>query len=104
MRAAVVAALVLPTAPVFAGEREVAFMQSLAGNYRGSGEIKGEDGGPVNCRLTFRPTGAKLNYTGRCSGGGGSQSFSGVIRFNDEAKRWESSSRGQTVRGKKSGS
>jgi hypothetical protein len=104
MRAAVVAALVLPTAPAFAGEREQAFMQSIAGSYRGSGEIRGEDGGPVNCRLTFRPSGAKLNYTGRCSGGGGSQSFSGIIRYNDEAGRWESSSRGKTVRGRKSGS
>src|SRR5688572_19218519 len=102
MRAAVVAALVLPTAPVFAGEREAAYMESLAGNYQGQGEIRGEDGGPVNCRLTFRPIRGKLNYTGRCSGGGGSQSFSGVIRYNDEANRWETSSRGKTVRGKKS--
>jgi hypothetical protein len=104
MRAAFVAALVLPNAPAFAGEAELAYLQSLAGTYRGSGEIRGEDGGPVNCRLTFRPSGAKLNYTGRCSGGGGSQSFSGVIRYNDDADRWESSSRGKTVRGRKSGS
>jgi hypothetical protein len=104
LRAALVAAFILPAAPAFAGEREVAFLQSLAGQYRGSGEIRGEDGGPVNCRLTFRPAGQKLNYTGRCSGGGGSQSFSGSIRFDDASGRWLSSSRGETVAGRKNGS
>ncbi len=104
VRTAALAALILPLAtPVFAGEAEVRYLQSLAGQYAGSGTISGDDGGPVKCRLTLKPSGAKLNYTGRCTGGGGSQSFSGTIRFNDKTGRWESSSRGKTVAGRKSG-
>jgi hypothetical protein len=104
VRTAALAALILPLAtPVFAGEAEVRYLQSLAGQYAGKGNISGEDGGPVNCRLTLKPSGAKINYTGRCTGGGGSQSFSGSIRFNDKTGRYESSSRGKTVAGRKSG-
>ena len=90
--------------PAVAGDQEVAFLQSLAGQYSGAGEITGEDGGPVKCRMTFKPSGAKLNYTGRCSGGGGSQSFSGSIRYNDSKGVYESSSQGRTVVGTKKGS
>jgi hypothetical protein len=89
-------------APAFAGDQEILFLQSLAGQYAGVGEISGEDGGPVKCRLTFKPSGKKLNYTGRCSGGGGSQSFSGSIRYNDSEARWESSSQGRTTAGRMS--
>jgi hypothetical protein len=102
--AALAVALLTPAFPAMAGERELKFLQSIAGQYSGSGEIRGDDGGPVKCRLTFKPTGSKLNYTGRCSGGGGSQSFSGSIRFDDDSGRWLSSTRGKTVTGKKSGS
>jgi hypothetical protein len=101
LRAALAAALFSAiAAPAFAGDQEIQFLQSLAGQYAGVGEISGEDGGPVKCRLTFKPNGKKLNYTGRCSGGGGSQSFSGSIRYNDSEGRWESSSQGKTVAGR----
>ena len=71
LSAALAAALFSATAmPAVAGDQEVAFLQSLAGQYSGAGEITGEDGGPVKCRMTFKPSGAKLDYTGRCSGGG----------------------------------
>jgi hypothetical protein len=99
---AVLAAVFFATnaAPSLSGDPEVAFLQSLAGEYAGEGEITGDDGGPVKCRLTFKPSGVKLNYTGRCSGGGSSRSFSGSIRFNDSEGRWESSSQGKTVAGR----
>ena len=102
LSAALAAALFSSSAaPVFAGDPEIAFLQSLAGKYAGAGEMTGEDGGPVTCRMTFKPSGVKLNYTGRCSGGGGSQSFSGSIRYNDAEGRWESSSQGRTIPGTK---
>jgi hypothetical protein len=102
LSAALAAGLISATAvPALAGDQEVAFLQSLAGQYSGAGEITGEDGGPVKCRMTFKPSGAKLNYTGRCSVGGGSQSFSGSIRYDDSEGRWESSSKGQTIPGQK---
>jgi hypothetical protein len=108
-RAAIALALALPlaipAAPAFAGQKEVSFMQTLAGNFTGSGKISGENGGTANCRMSLTPSGQKLNFRGRCSlaGGGGSQSFSGSIRYDDKAGRWVSSGNGSTVVGKRSG-
>jgi hypothetical protein len=98
--------LPLASAPAFAGEREVAYLQSLAGTWQGKGKISGPEGGSVACRLTLRPNGSRLNFSGRCamSGGSGAQSFSGVIRYDDSEGVYESSSQGQTVAGRKSGS
>ena len=97
--------LVPATAPASAGEAELRYLERLLGNWRGNGEISGPDGGNVTCRLAIKPSRSKVNFTGRCSlsGGGGSQSFSGSIRYNDRSGQWESSSRGQTVAGRKSG-
>ena len=107
LAAALTGILLLPasvTAPS-AGEAELRFLERLVGNWSGSGNISGPDGGKVSCRLVFKPARDRLNFNGRCAlaGGGGSQSFSGTIRYNDRAGRWESSSRGQTVAGRKSG-
>jgi hypothetical protein len=109
LRAAAVALVLIPTtlpAPVFAGAAEARYLEGLVGTWRGAGRITGEDGGDVACRLTLRGSGERLSFNGRCSlsGGGGAQSFSGTIRYNDSRKRWESSSSGETVVGKKSGS
>lgn len=91
---------------VVAGPSETDFLQSLAGSWSGRGEVSGEDGGTVTCRLTFKPAGARLNYNGRCAlpGGSGSQSFSGRITYNDRTGEFESTSRGRTVAGEQSGS
>jgi hypothetical protein len=105
LRALLVAALLVPVAmPAFAGPNETAFLERLVGTWRGKGEITGPDAGKVACRLTFKAAGERLNFNGRCTGGGGGQSFSGVIRYNDAKGRYESTSRGTTVAGKKSGS
>lgn len=105
--AALAGLLLLPmSAPAaIGGEAELRFLERLLGNWRGGGEISGPDGGDVSCRLTLKPAGSKVNFTGRCglAGGGGAQSFSGSIRYNDQTKTWESSSSGRTVAGKKSG-
>lgn len=101
-------ALASLTAPavVTAGPGETQFLQSLAGSWNGQAEVAGEDGGTMTCRMSFRPSGDRLNYNGRCtmSGGSGSQSFSGRISYNDRKGVFESTSRGRTVAGQKSGS
>jgi hypothetical protein len=107
IRALAVALILAPmAAPAFAGPAEAKYLESLVGTWRGAGKVSGEDAGNVSCRLTIRGSGERLSFTGRCSfsGGGPSQSFSGTIRYNDKAKRYESSASGETVVGKKSGS
>ena len=104
--AAFAALLLVPaTAPAIAGPNETAFLERLVGTWKGTGKISGPEGGNVSCRLTFKPSGARLNYSGRCalSGGSGAQSFTGSIRFNDSSGKFESSSAGKTVAGTKSG-
>lgn len=92
--------------PAHAGEAETAYLNSLAGNWTGSGTISGPDGGKVSCRLVMKPSGDRLNFNGRCAATGGAQaqSFSGTIRYSDQRRRYESSSSGITVIGEKSGS
>ena len=105
--AALAALLIMPaTVPAMAGPSETAFLERLVGTWKGKGKISGPEGGNVTCRLVLKPSGAKVNYSGRCalSGGSGSQSFTGSIRFNDGSGKFESSSSGKTVAGKKSGS
>ena len=105
LRVLLLAALLVPiAAPAFAGPSETAFLERLVGTWKGKGKITGPDGGPVACRLTFKAVGERLNFNGRCSGGGAAQSFSGVIRYNDAKGRYESTSSGTTVAGTKSGS
>ena len=107
VRAAALALLLVPVAaPAFAGPSEAAFLERLAGTWRGKGTITGPESGAVTCRLTLRASGERLNFNGRCafSGGGAAQSFSGSIRYNEAKGLYESSSSGQTVAGKKSGS
>jgi hypothetical protein len=106
LRALAAAVIVFASAPAFAGDAETAYLHSLAGDWTGTGRFTGEMAGAVACRLVFKPSGARLNFNGRCnmSGGGDSQSFSGSIKYSDERKRYESSSSGITVVGKKNGS
>jgi hypothetical protein len=98
--------LLFASAPAFAGDAETKYLHSLAGDWAGSGTVKGEEGGDVACRIVFKPSGAKVNFTGRCKmdGRSGAQSFSGSIRYNDAKGVFESSSQGRTVAGTKNGS
>lgn len=91
-------------APVAAAEADVAFLQRLAGSWQGSGKLTGDDAGTITCRLSLKPNGARLTYSGRCGvRGQGSQSFQGTIVYNDKARRYEARSRGQVAVGSKSG-
>jgi hypothetical protein len=101
---AATAILSLAPAPAYAGDAEVKYLHSLVGNWAGSGTVRGEEGGNVACRIVFKPSGVKVNFTGRCKMARGSQSFSGSIRFNDNKGVFESSSQGVTVQGVKKGS
>jgi hypothetical protein len=107
--AAFAAAALLSFAPItaLAGEAETKYLHSLVGDWAGGGTVKGAEGGDVACRIVFKPSGAKVNFTGRCKYDGsqsGSQSFSGSIRYNDSKGVFESSSQGVTVVGVKKGS
>lgn len=93
-------------ATVNAGPNETQFLQNLVGTWSGRGEIRGNEAGTMTCRLTLKPAGSRLNYNGRCaySGGSSPQSFSGRISYNERTGEFESTSRGRTVAGDKSGS
>jgi hypothetical protein len=109
-RAALAAAgllLLVPASAALAGDAETKYLHSLVGDWAGGGTVGGAEGGDVACRMVFKPSGAKVNFTGRCKYAGsqsGSQSFSGSIRFNDSKGVFESSSQGVTVIGTKKGS
>jgi hypothetical protein len=97
-------AFTLPVAPAVAAPADVELLQSYAGSWRGTGELTGPDSGSVRCRLTFRPSGEKLSFSGRCTvAGTGTRSFSGVMSFNEATGRYEASSSDGTVVGRKSG-
>jgi hypothetical protein len=107
LRIAALAVVLAPVAaPALAGPTETAFLEQLAGTWRGKGKVTGAEAGNLTCRLTLKPSRERLNFNGRCaySGGSGAQSFSGSIRYNEAKGVFESSSNGRTVAGKKSGS
>lgn len=103
-RAVLLALLIAsPIAPAFAAQADVALLQKYAGNWRGKGTLTGAESGSILCRLSFRPKGERLSYSGRCSAGAGAQSFTGTMAFNESTKRFEATSSGQTIAGKRSG-
>jgi len=102
--AAAAALVALGAAPAFAGAAENAFLSKLAGNWSGSGRITGAQAGTVSCKLEMKPSGAHLNFTGRCNAEDiGGQSFSGSLAYNDAARRYEARSSGGTAIGVKKG-
>lgn len=106
LRVAVVAAVLFMSPTAMAGDAEVAFLHSLAGDYAGAGRVTGPEGGDVTCRVVMKPSGARLNFSGRCTAPGNErgQSFSGTIKYNDQRRRYESSSGARVIGGDKSGS
>ncbi len=105
LRAAAAAAALLVSSAAFAGDAEIAYLHSLAGDWVGSGNVSGPEGGNVACRVVMKPSGSRLNFSGRCTAPGNAQgqSFSGTIRYNDQRRRFESSSSGKTVPGQQQG-
>jgi len=94
--------------PALAGSAENAILAKYAGNWRGTGEVKGPDPGSVVCRLSFKPTDSgALSYSGRCSFGAGGYSFRGAMAYDDNKNRFFSQSTVQgeqvSTTGKRSG-
>ncbi len=105
LAAAAATLVALSVAPAFAGPAENAFLTRLAGSWSGGGKVTGAQAGAVACKLQLKPSGALLNFTGRCNAADlGSQSFSGSLTYNDAAKRYEARSSGGTAIGVKRGS
>lgn len=107
-RAALAVALVgAAVAPAYAGPAETQILQNYVGVWAGKGTIQGAENGTAVCKLTFKPNGEKLSYTGRCSMAGNSNSFKGTMIYDEGSKRFVmSTSAGgdsQTVAGKRSG-
>jgi hypothetical protein len=88
----VLAALLVlaPALPAFAGPSEASFLSRIAGLWSGSGRMTGAEAGPISCKMSFRPSGDRLNYTGRCNVQDmGGQGFNGSINYNDQTRRYE---------------
>ena len=101
--AAALASLGFAAAPAGAAEADVALLMKYAGNWQGKGKLEGAEEGNLECRLTMKPSGEKLRYSGRCAvDGQGSRSFQGTIVFNNETRQFEmSTSNAPTVVGEK---
>ncbi len=98
--ALVAAALFLPALPARAGDREVSYLHSLAGQYVGSGTVRTDrHRDTTRCALVMEPTGKKLSVSGFCAGA----KIAGTIAYDDRSKRWLSTSGNRGVVGKRSG-
>jgi hypothetical protein len=101
---ALLAALAVGTVPAFAGPAEQAFLQKLTNSWTGSGQLKGAQTGPVDCRIVITGGGQAARYQGRCNIPDiAAQAFSGSIVYNDQTKRYEARSFSGTVPGVKRG-
>ena len=99
------AVLALTAAPALAGPAETAFLQKLTANWTGRGKLTGAQSGAVACRLVISGGGQSVKYQGRCTiPDMATQAFNGAISYNDKAKRYEATSKGQVSVGAKSGS
>jgi hypothetical protein len=103
----IAASLTLCSMPAFAGPAEDAFLAKIAGTWSGGGAVAGAESGTLACKLTFRPKGARLSFTGRCTGkgfGAAAQSFTGGLLYDDASKHYVAVGNNQTAVGVKSGS
>jgi len=98
------ALLATSVAPAFAGPAEAAFLTRLAGSWTGKGRVTGGETGPVSCKLVFKASGPRINYTGRCSMQDmGAQGFSGSIGYDDATHRYLVRSAAGTIVGVRRG-
>lgn len=97
-------ATAFPLSPAFAGPAETDFLKSFVGTWSGSANMTGADTGKVTCKIVYKASTSKVNFSGRCTvTGEGSQSFSGAMSYNDAKKRYESKASGKVAVGTKSG-
>jgi len=86
--------------PALAEAPGPAMLQTFIGSWKGQGAFNGGDSGKTNCRLVFKAKGANVVYSGRCSAGLGSQTFSGTLAYNTKTRQFEAHSRDAAVAGK----
>lgn len=79
------------SAPVQAGEPELALLTSYVGDWKGSGAlVGGEKPESFRCRLgVSKGNQAKINYAGRCTLVDMTLSVSGTIAFDDKLQRYQ---------------
>ncbi len=79
------------SAPVVAGEAEIAYLKSYVGNWRGQGRLTGgEQPEDFACRVQVTPGNeGRINYAGRCAVAGLNLSVAGTIAYMDAAGRYE---------------
>jgi hypothetical protein len=93
------------SAPVNAGPDQTAFLNKFVGTWTGTGKLTGQMTASLTCKLVFKATGAKVNYTGRCTLTDlPSQSTSGSMSYNDSAKQYEVRASGKTIVATRNGS
>jgi hypothetical protein len=98
------AAMSLLPLPALADVAEDAFLAKLVGDWTGTGSVTGSRNADLECKLTFKQTGARLKYSGRCDAEDlGGRSFSGTLYYNDKEKRYEAKASGTTTIGVKKG-
>jgi hypothetical protein len=99
------AAIVLTPLSAFAGASEDTFLARLVGVWNGKGTFSGSQEGQVTCRSTVRQRSDGVNFSVKCDVPEfGTQSFSGVVSYNDTEKRYEASAQGGDITiGTKSG-
>ncbi|MEO6014978.1 MAG: hypothetical protein ABIQ30_15525 [Devosia sp.] len=102
--AALATILALGATPAFAGTAETAFLTKLAGSWSGAGTLSGSESGKLTCKMSFTATAKGVSFKGKCDTDSfGPQSFSGTLAYNESAKQYEATSKGETTIGVKSG-
>jgi hypothetical protein len=102
--AVAIAFISIVAVPSYAGDKEVAYLNRLVGTWTGGGKLTGEYKASLTCKVVFKPSGAKVNFSGRCTLTDlPSQNISGSLSYNDDKKQYEVRSGGKTVVGKRSG-
>lgn len=90
-----------PALPASAGERENAYMRTLAGSYVGAGQFRaGRVRTDLGCTLSLTPSSNRLKFSTICAGSDG---LSGNIAYDDSIRRYVVTSGGKTIRARKSG-
>src|SRR5437868_6394230 len=74
------------------------FLAKLVGDWTGAGSVTGSRNADLACTLTFKESGTRLKYNGRCDAEDlGGRSFSGTLYYHDKEKRYEAKANGTTT-------
>ena len=94
-----VATLSLVPSSAFAGKNEASFLAKLPGVWQGDGTIAGDQTGKVTCTLTLTGK-AKVKFVSQCTAEHyGQQSNQGLFTYDDTAKAYVATSKGNTILG-----